>query len=232
MLVVPNSLSGTVDLISAAIYSGREIKRGDRLEASRFIASRQGLPGAYADTFAGFPHESKRIVAYTGEKFESASARHILGEECMRALRILDVNDKTVAQALERADRNLLERISRCDELKTERNNLGRFCCPKCSVAVWRNVGSGGLNKNDERLRAGMASLKKARDGKGRWAGFPFWYTVLTLNDIRTPEALMELEYAAPLLVRAAKKNDRGEEYAARRRGLAALALDGIGHAI
>ena len=72
----------------------RPVERG---QAARSIAGRQGLPGAYGGTFAGFASErSKGIVLFTGERIASASARHILGEEASRALRQLRVRDLKV----------------------------------------------------------------------------------------------------------------------------------------
>ena len=88
MLINRTSLSQTVDAINAAHFSGRTLAAAERSEAARWIVGRQGLPGAYGGTFAGFPSErSKGIVLFTGERIASASARHILGEEASRALR-------------------------------------------------------------------------------------------------------------------------------------------------
>ena len=46
---------------------------------------------------------SRGIVLFTGERIASASARHILGEEASRALRLLRVREGTVARALDAA---------------------------------------------------------------------------------------------------------------------------------
>ena len=102
MLINTASLSQTVDAINAAHFSGLTLAPAERSRAARWIAGRQGLPGAYAGTFAGFPSERSRgIVLFTGERIASASARHILGEEASRALRRLRVRDPDVTRALE-----------------------------------------------------------------------------------------------------------------------------------
>ena len=102
MLINRTSLSQTVDAINAAHFDGRILGAAERGRAARWIAGRQGLPGAYGGTFAGFPAErSKGIVLFTGERIASASARHILGEEASRALRHLRVRDPNVTRALE-----------------------------------------------------------------------------------------------------------------------------------
>src|SRR4030095_11344294 len=110
LLTDGRSLSQTVDAINAAHFDGRTLAAGDRGLAARWIAARQGLPGAYGGTFAGFPPErSKGIVLFTGERITSASARHILGEEASRALRVLRVGERTVTRALEAADEGMME---------------------------------------------------------------------------------------------------------------------------
>src|SRR5215471_19660333 len=101
MLIDRTSLSHTLDSIAAAHFEDRALTMTERRQAARWIAARGGLPGAYAGTFAGFPSErSKGIVLFTGERITSASARHIVGEEASRALRLLGVRDRHVARAL------------------------------------------------------------------------------------------------------------------------------------
>src|SRR5262245_54969408 len=103
-MIHTGSLSDTVDAVNEAIANGLKISASDRKAAARWIASRQGLPGAYANTFAGFESERQQgIRLFTGERVNSASARHILGEEACRALRQLDVHNQDVRYALARA---------------------------------------------------------------------------------------------------------------------------------
>src|SRR5262245_22931706 len=114
MLIDRTSLSLTLDSIAAAHFEGRALTTGDRREAARWIAARQGLPGAYGGTFAGFPSErSKGIVLFTGERITSASARHISGEEASRALRLLGVRERSVTRALDAADEGLMRCLAR-----------------------------------------------------------------------------------------------------------------------
>src|SRR5262245_1264237 len=113
MLIHPDSLSNTVDAVNDAFFTGAKIAAAERLAAAKWIAARQGLPGAYGRTFAGFDAERAGIRLFTGEWITSASSRHILGEECCRALRLLDVRDAGVRAALARADDGLLDCLSR-----------------------------------------------------------------------------------------------------------------------
>lgn len=228
MLINPASLSQTVDAISAAYFDGRRLAAGERARAARWIAERQGLPGAYGDTFAGFPAErSKGIVLFTGERIASASARHILGEEASRALRLLRVRDRGVSQALERADEGLMRCLARAAE-DPRRGNPGLYCCGKCSVGLWRNLLAGGLDRQEERLRRGAAHLRSVRDGGHQWRRFPFWYTVLALSEMDSDEARKELQYAAAALEREAGRAVPSSTYARRRHELAVRTLNGL----
>ena len=226
MLIDPRSLSQTIDAIHAAAFARATVPASERRAAATWVIGRQGQPGAYADTFAGFPHERTRgIVLFTGERITSASARHILGEETSRALRWLDVDDREVDSALERADAGLMSCLTRAAE-DPRHTNPGLFCCGKCSVGLWRNLLGGGLDRQEERLHRGAAHLRTMRDGEGQWRRFPFWYTVLALSEMKTPEATRELKYAAPLLERAASRKPGSAISAQRRHELAKRSLE------
>jgi hypothetical protein len=225
MLIDRTSLSRTVDAVNDAQFDRRALAASECTRVARWIAARQGLPGAYAGTFAGFPSErSKGIVLFTGERIASASARHILGEETSRALRLLRVRDRGVARALEAADDGMLRCLARAAEDPRTRNP-GLFCCGKCSVGLWRNLLSGGLSRPEERLKHGASHLRSVRDGESGWRTFPFWYTVLALSDMDVHEAKAELKYAAPALERAVNRPAGSGVYARRRQELAARAL-------
>ena len=105
------------------------------------------------------------------------------------------------------------------------RGNPGTFCCGKCTVGLWRHLLAGGLDRQEERLRRGVAELRLARDGDGEWRKFPFWYTVLALHEIDLPEARRELTYASPRLHRTAARVPTSSAHAGRRHELAARAL-------
>lgn len=228
MLINSASLSETVDAINAARFDGRTLAAGERREAAGWIADRQGLPGAYADTFAGFPAErDKGIVLFTGERINSASARHILGEESSRALRHLRVRDSKVTGALERANEGLMRCLARA-AADPRNTNPGLFCCGKCSVGLWRNLLSGGLDRQEERLRRGASHLRSMREGEHQWRKFPFWYTVLALSEMDNAEARKELKHAAPGLERAANAAIPSTRYARRRHELAVRTLNAL----
>src|SRR5262245_27450134 len=164
MVVQAASLSQTVDALNAAQFDGRALAAAERTRVARWIAARQGLPGSYGSTFAGFPLERlKGIVLFTGERIASASARHILGEETSRALRLLRVRDRGVVRALQAADDGLMACLARAAEDPRKRNP-GLYCCGKCSVGLWRNLLAGGLDRCEERLQRGALHLRSVRD--------------------------------------------------------------------
>lgn len=224
MLVCEGSLSETVDAVNEALEGGAKLTAAERKSTARWIASRQGLPGAYAHTFAGLEAEQRQgIRLFTGERVSSASARHILGEEACRAVRQLDVRDKVVQQSLERATEGLLECLERA-AAKSRLANPGLFCCGKCTIGLWRHLAAGGLDRPEERFSRGIPTLRARRDGNGGWRAYPFWYTALLLSEIDLPSAKAELRYAAPELERAAK-HSAATRYGQRRRAIAERAL-------
>ena len=228
MLINRTSLSRTVDAVNAAWFDGRAPSTSERTRTARWIAARQGLPGAYGGTFAGFPAErATGIVLFTGERIANASARHILGEEASRALRQLRVRDRAVTRALDAADAGMMQRLAQAAE-DPRHQNPGLFCCGKCSVGLWRNLLAGGLDRGEERLRRGASHLRSARDGGRGWRRFPFWYTVLALSEMDNAEARAELQYAAPALERAVSRTAASTVYAQRRHELAARALNRV----
>jgi len=223
VFVHPESLSETLDAVNEALADGAKIPPNEQKRVARWIASRQGLPGAYASTFAGFEPERQRgIRLFTGERVNSASARHILGEETCRVLLQLNIRDKAVRQSLDRATNGLLQCLARAADSRNP--NPGVFCCGKCTVGLWRHLAVGGLDRQEERLRKGIQSLRPRRDGKGGWRTFPFWYTVLLLSEIELPGARAELRYAAPELERVAARAP-ATRFSQRRRVIATRAL-------
>lgn len=227
-LISEDSLCRTLDAVEDLFFNSQTLASPDRLRAASWIAARQGLPGAKSGSFAALPGElSDGFVAFTGERFTHASARHILGEEACRALRKLDVDDVEVQAALDRADEGLTQAISRAEYDPRYGHNPGAYCCAKCTVGVWRNLLSGGLDRREERLRRGVGEfLRSCRATGGKWAAFPFWYTVLALAEMESPEAREELLYAAPALERAAQRTRGTTPFAHRRQELARRALE------
>jgi len=213
-MVDTETLGAAVDSINEALFFGRRIPSAE----ARWIASRQGLPRAYAGTFALTDAErTVGIRVFTGERMDCASARHIIGEEAMRVLTLLSVRDRVVAEALSLARAGMEERLV---EHHARGFAPGMYCCGKCSVAFWRNLAVGGLGDAERLLAAGMKELKRHRKGECEWRRFPFYYTLLALSEIDVAGAVGEMRYAAPLCERKLKSVRGGDPYAVRRRAV------------
>ena len=58
----------------------------------------------------------------------------------------------------------------------------------------------------NEILEKGLKRIRKARTSDGRWHGFPFYYTLLTLSEIDLPSAKAELRHASKAAERLRKR--------------------------
>ncbi|MCJ7576141.1 MAG: hypothetical protein MUO80_05655 [Dehalococcoidia bacterium] len=217
VIVNTESFAETLDAVNDAFFHQRRLTKPNRKELARWITERRGKSGSYAGMFAptGIDlHNGVRV--YTGEIVGSGAAiGHVLGEEACRALILLGVHDSTVREALERATGGMLRRLRQTEDSGKVH---GMYCCGVCSVAYWRNVMVGGLDRNEERLTAGMAALRAHRIDDGHWRRFPFYYTLLALSEMNLKSALDEMRYAAPLLERYVRKRIPDSRFSKRRR--------------
>jgi hypothetical protein len=220
-LVKKESLALTLDGLNEVFFSGRKPSSEKGIEAARFIASRHGLYGSYANMFAPTKKDlDEGIKVFTGERVTSGAATsHILGEEASRILNILKVSDKEVRKALEEATRGIQARL---DE---HAYKSGTYCCGICTASLWRHATAGKLRDPGIIFEKGMKSLKAHRLGDGKWRRFPFYYTILALSEIDIPQALAEIKYTAPLLERALRRKASADKYSIRRHMLAERVL-------
>jgi len=222
-LIDNNSLASTLDSVNEAFFYKQPLKKSERAQAAGWIASRQGLPGSYAGMFAPTGKDFRNgLVLFTGEKVSKrAGLSHILGQESCRTLLLLDVMSADVKKAMERAVAGFVPRMKqyiRADE--------GTYCCATCSCALWRHLSAGGLGNGERLLTNGIKTLRSFRDGKGRWKTFPFYYTLLVLNEIELPAAVKEMQYAAPACERLLKREIKRDKISKRRRILAERILE------
>ena len=212
-IVNVGSLAATLDAVDEAFFFGHRLTKKDRTEAANWISSRQGLPGSYRGMFAPTASDfAGGITLFTGEKMRTrAGTAHVLGEQACRALILLGVREGAAAAALRRASGAMAAALG------PARGWKGRYCCFKCTVALWRHLAVGGLDAPEKRLAIGMRYLKSLRTGDGRWHGFPFYYTVLSLTEMAMPSAQAEMRYAAPACERLIDRL-RGRDRVSRRR--------------
>ncbi len=235
-LVDPNSLAGTLDRINDAFFWERELSLPQKREAAFWLTSRQGQ-GGWAFLFRLGQGDSQRKRGekwkalwpiFTGESQQSwASTEIVLSHESCRALILLDIPHPDVRAALERSSQAFVK--ERLFPAETDGQWLGTYCCPKCTCSFWRHLAVGGLNHSQERLEAGMAHLRSLRDNCGRWRGYPFYYTLLSLVDMNHPAAVDELQHAVPACQRALKRSSQNDIYNKRRRKLMERVLVKVG---
>lgn len=217
------SLGSTLGAVSEALFFNRPIPVAQRRIVAKWIAGRQGLPGAYADTFAPTEKDTLGIHLFTGEAIRTrAGMSHILGEESCRVLHLLNIKGRQVQEALTRAVRGLTARI---EETEGRGCPVGFYCCGACTAAYWRNLANGLLPRSEERLRAGLKQLANLRSGGGKWRRFPLFYTCLVLMEIGPRLAKAEMQYAALYWQRNLKKLSPKEGRSAVRRAAVGLHL-------
>jgi len=197
-LIHTDSLAATLDAVNDALFWDRKLTKEGRKGVARWIASRQGLPGAYAGMFAP-PEEyrTQRLRLFTGEARASrAGAALVLGNEACRALALVDVRVAFVQEALVRAREGMLARLGPLA------SGSGTYCCTSCTPAVWRNLAVWDADGAEAFLAAGVRALRERRLGDGKWRRYPFWYTLLVLSEMSVPGAIAEMRHAAPVCER------------------------------
>lgn len=223
-IINSKSLSKTLDNLNQLLFYNEKFSDKERTEAAGWIAGRQGLKGSYGNIlFAPTENDFKGIKLFTGDKLTSkASIAHILGEESLRALQILNPKNKGVNKTILEAKTGLNKILKNNYYLG---NPFGTFCCGKCTAALWRNLSAEGATKNNNFFENGIKYLKSLRDGKGKWKRFPFFYTLLALTDINLPSAEEELIYASGICKKYLNRKITDDVYVKRKREIAERVL-------
>ena len=93
-IIDSNSLYKTLDNLNQRFLNNEQLTLKERTEVAHWISGRQGLKGTYAGMPAPSEIDFRGIKLFTGEYINSiASIGHILGEESLRALYLLNIND-------------------------------------------------------------------------------------------------------------------------------------------
>jgi hypothetical protein len=226
-MINKNSFAETIDRINEAYFFGKKITQSEKKESAKWIAGRQGLPGAYRGMFAPTKADhTNGIRVFTGEWITSnAAIRHILSEEASRVLLQMNVKDDVVTKAYKLSKQSLLNSLL---EGYPRGREAGFYCCGKCSAALWRHFTAGGFDNAEVRLENGLHYLKLLRTGDGKWRRFPFYYTILALSDITLPAALEELRYTAPVMERSLRYLNRRDKYSKRKKVLLERMLEKV----
>lgn len=200
-LLDTNSLAHTLDNLNDCILREETIPNEEKRKVALWLASLQGKPTSYRGMFGILENDIKdETKLFTGEILNSnASLRHILGEEALRALLLLDIKEEPIQTAIHNAISAFTEYTGYRDK-----NSRSMFCCGKCTDAVLRVLNLIPGPESDRYIRSSLGAIRSLRDGRGQWKRFPFYYTLYALLDV--PGSEEELLYAMPVLERSLNK--------------------------
>jgi hypothetical protein len=209
---MPESLAETIWRLEEVRQGFRQKSTVQVKQALNWILSRQGLKGSYMNLFAPTEKDMFGVKLLTGERINSAALRHVLGEEALRTAILWNVGSMGMVKKAMRGFNQLLERG------KPSAKSSGFYCCYKCTLAFLRTLTVGKPNNWKEILERGIWRIKEERTPDGRWHGFPFFYTLLTLSELDSPSAKAELRHASKVAQRLLERYQRDDRTSRFRR--------------
>ena len=197
-ILVSESLQETLWRLEEVRQGFRSKSTADVREALEWVLSRQGLQGSYCNLFLPTSQDlSQGVRLLTGERLSSSAAtRHVLGEEALRTAIVHRMGGSSAVKQALKGFNQILDRGARS----------GSYCCYNCTVAFLRALTVVKPNEWNQILEKGVNAIRKARTADGKWHGFPFYYTLLTLSEMETPSARAELKYASRMAERLVER--------------------------
>jgi len=197
-ILVPESLQETLWRLEEVRQGFRSKSTADVQKALEWVLTRQGLQGSYFNLFMPANQDlSQGVRLLTGERMLSdAGTRHVLGEEALRTVIVWKLRSSSAVKQALKGFNDLLEAGAKS----------GSWCCYTCTAAFLRTLAVTKPDNWDRILEKGLNRIKKARTPNGRWHGFPFYYTLLTLSEMDTPSARAELRHADKIAERLLKR--------------------------
>ena len=98
---------------------------------------------------------------------------------------------------------------------------LGYFCCGSCNALYQKTLKFADPDLYTENEEAFMDNLQKNRTPRGRWRNYPFFYTILALDEIHTEPVEEELLNVAEHMKLSLLKRYQGNDRASKFRRLA-----------
>ncbi len=210
IIVHPTSLSDTLDSAEEAFFFHRSIVPSLCEGLAALIISRQIMTGSNSGVFIPFASKSRtQIRLFTGETLRTEFAcRHVQLIEATRVLSLLALENPAVARSISLSNRRM---SSMC---------YSQFCpkgeCRSLTLVYMRFLASLNTGEASEHLSELLSHLEGYRDGKGKWHGFPYYYTILMLSETNDPKSANELQYTAPLLARLSGQKSPNDRYSIR----------------
>lgn len=210
IIMHPTSLSDTLDFAAEALFYQKPIDSPLRDELTALIINRQIQSGSNAGYFIPFASGLRsQSRLFTGETLHTEFAsRNLLLIESVRLLTRLALDDPAVNRSIRISDQRM--------------NSLcySQFCskgeCKALSIAYMRYLAVSISDEASVRLDQFLTQLVGYRDGKGKWYGFPFFYTLLMLSEIDRSLAAEEVVYAAPTLEKLSRQVWSTDRYSKR----------------
>jgi len=214
-LIHPTSLVLTIDSAAEELFFQRSIDLACQNDLASMLVSRQVHSGINSGFFICFTSESPaHLRLFTGEILHTEFAcRHLTLIEAARLLVLLPEPDYLVSNSIQLASQRM------------ENTCYSSFCskgeCKPLTIAYMRYLAASVTDENILRLESFLGKLSAFRDNKGKWHGFPFFYTLLMLGEIHDlPAARQELEYAAHYADKQISQVEAGEPYSNRRKSI------------
>jgi hypothetical protein len=138
---------------------------------------------------------------FTGERPKADDAAQLSHEmaACLKRLRLAGAGP-------------LIREINEALAALLSEGPRGREEVPESRIALWRHLSAAPFAGRESVLTKGVALLRAARDGNGRWNGWPFYYTLLALLEMPGGIAREELVYAVPSCRRTIARLRRGQQ--------------------
>jgi hypothetical protein len=210
-MLVEDSLQETLWRLEEARQGFRSPEVSQVEEALEWILSRQGLPGSYSGLFLPTSLDlSRGVQLLTGERFPSRNVltRHVLGEEALRTIMVWKRDSSEAGAGAVKGFDRILERGGK----------TGFYCCYTCTLSFLRTLTAVKPEGWEGILERGINRIKDTRTPDGRWHGFSFYYTLLTLSEADKPAAQTELKHARKTAEKLLKRNSRNDRTSLFRR--------------
>jgi hypothetical protein len=197
-ILVSESLQETLWRLEEVRQGFRSKSNADVQKALQWVLTRQGLQGSYFNLFMPTNQDiSQGLRLLTGERMRSdAATRHILSEEALRTVIVWKLESSPAVKQALKSFNNLLEAGGKD----------GSWCCYTCTMSFLKTLAVAKPNKWDNILEKGLNRIRKTRTPNGRWHGFPFYYTLLTLSEMDTSSARAELRHASKVAEKLLKR--------------------------
>ncbi len=192
-LIQPTSLHATLEAVNDVFLRKQRLSSDQESTVLAWLAARQCSSGAYEGYFMPLSldrRENARL--YTGERLHTSLAlSYIPMLETARALKLFSLQGELESRALARVERRIHDRC------------FTHFCavgeCAPITIAYMRYLNAQRSEPADQVIACFLKRLTESRNGSGRWKGFPFYYTLLMLNELDLPLANEERSYARRL---------------------------------